>query len=202
MGDSIPPRPETASERPFVTIVSGLPRSGTSLMMNMLESGGMPVLVDNIRVPDVDNPRGYYEYEPVKSLKRDSSWVAASRGMAVKMVYLLIYDLPPGVDYRVLLMQRNLDEVLASQKAMLERLGKPARVDDARMAALFRNHLVKFADWVKERTNFRILDVDYNALVTDPEPIVDGIGRFLGGGLDLAAMARVVEPGLYRNRST
>lgn len=171
-------------------------------MMSMLESGGMPVLVDNIRAADVDNPRGYYEFEPVKSLKYDSSWVAASAGKAVKMVYLLIYDLPPGVDYRVLLMQRNLDEVLASQKAMLDRLGKPARVEDARMATLFRNHLVKFAQWVKERSNFKVLEVDYNALVTDPEPIVDGIGRFLGGRLDLGAMAGVVEPSLYRSRST
>jgi hypothetical protein len=202
MRDPSPMPLATASERPFVTIVSGLPRSGTSLMMKMLESGGMPVLVDNIRAPDVDNPRGYYEYEPVKALKDDNTWVAASCGKAVKMVYLLIYDLPPGVEYRVLFMQRNLDEVLASQKVMLERLGKPARLEDARLAVMFRNHLGKFANWVKDRPDYRVLDVDYNALVADPEPIAAEINRFLGGGLNVAAMAGTVEPSLYRNRAT
>jgi hypothetical protein len=198
--DSKAARPEKAA-RPFVTIVSGLPRSGTSLMMRMLESGGMPVLVDNVRSADEDNPRGYYEYEPVKALKNDHSWVAASCGKAVKMVYLLIYDLPPGLEYRVLFMQRNLDEVLASQRVMLERLGKPTRLEDARLAVMFRNHLTRFASWVKDRPNHRVLDVDYNALVANPEPVAAEIDRFLGGGLDVAAMAETVEPALYRNRA-
>jgi len=202
MSDTTPAHPATASARPFVTIVSGLPRSGTSLMMKMLEAGGMPVVVDNLRAADVDNPRGYYEYEPVKKLKNDSSWVASCHGKAVKMVYLLIYDLPPGIDYRVLFMHRNLEEVLASQRVMLERLGKPTRIDDAVIATMFRNHLGKFANWVRVRPNYQILDVDYNDLVTDPEPIVEGIDHFLGGGFDRAAMAHTVEPGLYRNRST
>ncbi len=200
--DSSPTPDAPASERPFVTIVSGLPRSGTSLMMKMLESGGMPVLVDHVRAADVDNPRGYYEFEPVKALKTDSTWVAESCGKAVKMVYLLIYNLPPGVEYRVLFMHRNLNEVLASQKVMLDRLGKPTRLEDARLAVMFQNHIVKFATWVKDRPNLRVLDVDYNALVTNPEPIVAEINRFLGGHLDVAAMAGTVEPSLYRNRAT
>ena len=130
-------------DRPFLTIVSGLPRSGTSLMMKMLEAGGLPVLVDNVREADVDNPRGYYEFEPVKALKSDASWVAPALGKAVKMVYLLLMDLPSDQDYRVVFMRRNLDEVLASQKAMLDRMGKPAPLDDARMAQLFRDQLAK-----------------------------------------------------------
>jgi hypothetical protein len=199
--DSTAARTQKAA-RPFVTIVSGLPRSGTSLMMRMLEAGGMPVLVDNQRAPDLDNPRGYYEFEPVKALKQVNTWVATSCGQAVKMVYLLIYDLPPGVEYRVLFMQRNLDEVLASQRVMLERLGKPARLEDARLAVMFRNHLVRFTDWVKDRSNFKVLDVDYNALVASPEPLAAEVNRFLGGGLEVSAMARTVEPGRYRNRAT
>ncbi len=192
----------TAPDRPFLTIVSGLPRSGTSLMMKMLEAGGLPVLVDHVREADVDNPRGYYEFEPVKSLKADASWVAPALGKAVKMVYLLLMDLPSDQEYRVVFMRRTLEEVLASQRAMLDRMGRPSPLDDARMAALFRDGLARFEAWVQDRPNFRLLDVSYNGLVTDPAPILPEVDRFLGGGLDLAAMARVVDPALYRNRGT
>jgi hypothetical protein len=192
----------TTSDRPFLTVVSGIPRSGTSLMMSMLDAGGIPVLVDNVREADVDNPRGYYEYEPVKALKRDVAWVAQSSGKAVKMVYLLVYDLPPDMEYRILFMHRQIDEVLASQRVMLERLGKPTRVDDGKMARLFENHLVRFTAWVKDRPNIRVLDVDYNKMVADPDPVAAEINQFLGGGLDTAAMAATVDPSLYRNRAT
>ena len=118
------------------------------------------------------------------------------------MVYLLLMDLPPDQEYRIVFMRRNLDEVLASQKAMLDRMGKPSPLDDARMAALFRDQLAKFDAWVKDRPNFRVLDVSHRDLVTDAAPILAEVDRFLGGGLDLDAMARVVEPTLYRNRGT
>ena len=190
-----------ATGRSFLTIVSGLPRSGTSLMMKMLEAGGMPVLVDNVREADVDNPRGYYEFEPVKQTKADATWVAGAVGKAVKMVYLLLLDLPAGYDYRVIFMRRNLDEVLASQKSMLGRLGKTSPLDDARMAALFRDQLARFDAWAVSRPNFTLLDVSYNGMVTDPAPLAREVDRFLGGGLDVDAMTRVVDPSLYRNRS-
>jgi hypothetical protein len=192
----------TTDDRPFLTVVSGIPRSGTSLMMSMLEAGGMPVLVDKVREADIDNPRGYYEYEPVKTLKSDSSWVAQSNGMAVKMVYLLVYDLPPDIPYRVLVMHRNMSEVLASQRVMLERLGKPSRVDDEKIAALFRNHLVKFAAWSKDRPNISVLDVDYNEMVADPGPVALAINDFLGGGLAIDKMVGSVDRSLYRNRAS
>src|SRR5262249_30630691 len=104
---------------PDIIIVSGLPRSGTSLMMQMLDGGGVPVLTDNIRAADTDNPRGYYEFEPVKATKRDATWLPAARGKAVKMVSQLLYHLPPGETYRVLFLERDLEEVLASQEKML-----------------------------------------------------------------------------------
>lgn len=191
----------TAQGRNFLTIVSGLPRSGTSLMMKMLEVGGIPVLVDNIREADVDNPRGYYEFEPVKQTKADPSWVGPALGKAVKMVYLLLLDLPREFEYRVVFMRRDLDEILASQKAMLERLGKSSPLDDARMAALFRDQLARFDAWVKDRPNFRVLDVSYNDVIADPGPRAVEIDRFLDGGLDVAAMTRAVDPTLYRNRA-
>ena len=84
---------------------------------------------------------------------------------------------------------------------MLERLGKSSTIADEKMAALFRNHLVKFAAWAKERPNIQVLDVNYNDMVADPVPIVAEIDRFLGGGLDTEQMARAVEPSLYRNRA-
>ena len=191
----------TAIARPFLTIVSGLPRSGTSLMMKMLETGGMEVLVDNVRTADIDNPRGYYEFEPVKQTKNDASWVAPALGKAVKMVYLLLLDLPSEYEYRVVFMRRNLDEVLASQKAMLERLGKTSPLDDARMAALFRDQLARFDAWSKGRPNLRLLDVSYNAAVADPAPVAAEVDRFLGGGLEVDAMSQIVDPLLYRNRA-
>lgn len=191
----------TAPDRNFLTIVSGLPRSGTSLMMKMLEAGGLPVLVDNLREADIDNPRGYYEFEPVKALKKDTSWVGPAQGKAVKMVYMLLYDLPPEAEYRVLFMRRNLNEVLASQKVMLERLGKTSPLDDDKMAAMFRSQLEKFDVWVKDKPNFRVLDVNYNQMVSDAAPLAAQVDQFLGGGLDVDAMARVVDPTLYRNRA-
>ena len=106
----------------FLTVVSGLPRSGTSMMMRMLEQGGLPVLIDGVRTADDDNPNGYYEFEAVKQTREDASWLEGSEGKAVKMVYRLLYDLPPDRAYRVLFMTRNLDEVLASQRVMLTRL--------------------------------------------------------------------------------
>jgi Sulfotransferase domain len=189
-------------DRPFLTVVSGIPRSGTSLMMRMLESGGMPVLIDQVRGADIDNPRGYYEYEAVKTLKHNASWVAQSSGKAVKMVYLLVYDLPADIEYRVLFMHRNIDEVLASQRVMLERLGKKSTIPDEKMATLFRNHLVKFNAWVKDRPNIQVMDVNYNDMVGDPAPIAAEINRFVGGGLNTEAMVGAVEPSLYRNRTT
>lgn len=168
----------------------------------MLDLGGMPVLTDRVRGADIDNPRGYYEYEAVKTLKENSSWVAGAVGQAVKMVYLLVYELPPEVEYRVLMMHRNLDEVLASQKAMLDRLGKSSPIDDATMASLFVTQLEKFAGWAKGRSNIKLMDVNYNELVADPAPMSARVNGFLGGRLDPEAMAQAVEPRLYRNRAT
>src|ERR1022692_2693155 len=95
----------------FVTVVSGIPRSGTSLMMQMLAAGGMPVLAGELRAPDEDNPRGYFEFEPVKRTKRDPAWLREAPGKAVKVVYLLLRDLPAGYDYRVIVMRRDLNDV-------------------------------------------------------------------------------------------
>jgi len=191
------------TEPTYVTIVSGLPRSGTSLMMRMLEAGGIPVITDGIREADEDNPRGYYEFEPAKRTREDASWLASAGGKVVKMVYRLLYDLPAGGPYRVVFMRRAIQEVLASQKKMLERSGREGGgADDAQMAALFARDLKQFDAWIAGRPGFSILNVSYNELLTDPMPPAVAVNRFLDHRLDVGAMAGVVEPALYRNRSS
>jgi hypothetical protein len=185
----------------FVTIVSGLPRSGTSLMMQILAAGGMPILTDGQRVADPDNLRGYFEFEAVKETKRNPAWLTDAVGRAVKMVHVLLYDLPAGYSYRVILMKRKLEEVLASQRVMLDRQGKKgANLSPAQLAVIYQKQLSQLEDWLSKQDHFRALTVSYNDLVAEPREPVQAINEFLDGGLDVEAMCRVVEPGLYRQR--
>jgi hypothetical protein len=193
----------TAATAEYLTIVSGLPRSGTSMMMRMLDAGGMPVLTDHVRTADDDNPNGYYEFEAVKHTKQNASWLDGSAGKAVKMVYRLVYDLPANRSYRVLFMRRKLEEVLASQRTMLERKGTPSdSANDAQIETLFRRELQSFYNWVANQRNIEMIDVDYNRIQSDPLAELAKVHEFLGGAVDLAAMAGVVDPYLYRNRSS
>ena len=188
-------------ERNFATIVTGLPRSGTSMMMQMLEAGGLPALADHVREADEDNPRGYYEFEPVKKTKQDASWLEGASGKVVKMVYRLLYDLPQDRQYAVVFMRRHLDEVLASQATMLARLGKDeGPLDREKMAALFVKQLADFDGWVARQDRFSVLHVDYGEVIADPLREAKRISEFLGGGLNTQAMAAVVAPSLHRQR--
>ena len=192
----------TNATRDYVTIVSGLPRSGTSMMMRMLEAGTLPVLVDEVRRPDDDNPPGYYEFEPVKQTKKDPSWLNMARGKAVKMVYRLLYDLPPGYDYHVIFMRRHMEEILTSQRKMLERNGKwDGTVSDDRIAKLYEAELRNCKAWIRRQPNVPVIDVSYNELLVDPAPHIMAISEFLGGNLDTHAMASVIQNTLYRNRA-
>jgi hypothetical protein len=205
-GESGPESASAASATPtpaakFVTIVSGLPRSGTSMMMRILEAGGMPVLTDDVREADPDNPRGYYEFEPVKELKQDASWVEGARGRAVKVIYKLVYDLPRGIPYRILFLQRDLAEVVASQEKMLERRGQPSGQVPAEMVVqMFQSEVLAFRNWVAAQRDIEVLYVDYAGLIARPQDGMQAVADFLGGDLDLGAMVRVAEPALYRNR--
>ncbi len=187
--------------RDYLTIVSGLPRSGTSMMMRMLDKGGLPVIIDEVRQADDDNPKGYYEYEPVKQTKEDPSWVEGSAGKCVKMVYRLLYDMPQDHQYRVLFMRREMDEVLASQKVMLERHGAAdGSVSDEQMAQLFRSQLADFENWVTKQRHIKMMEVNYNRVLSDPVAEIDRVSAFLEDDLDKDAMLAVVDPQLYRNR--
>jgi hypothetical protein len=184
---------------PEIVIVSGLPRSGTSLMMQMLHGGGVEVVTDHVRTADTDNPRGYYEYEQVKKIKQDTSWLPATRGKAFKMVSQLLYDLPPGERYRIIFMERDLDEVLLSQEKMLQRLGRPAGPREE-MKRAFKVHLQKLLEWLWRQPNMEVLCVSYNDLVERPAEQAARVSQLLGGGPDADKMAASVDPSLYRNR--
>jgi hypothetical protein len=185
----------------FVTLVSGLPRSGTSMMMRMLEAGGMPVLADHLRTADEDNPEGYYEFERVKKIEHDTAWLDEARGRVVKMISALLKHLPPEHRYKIVFMRRKLEEVLASQREMLIRRGKPAdSTGDARMAEYFTSHLRRVETWLAEQPNVDVLYVSYNELMQDPEVHCARVARFLGLPLDASRMASVASRSLYRQR--
>jgi hypothetical protein len=185
-----------------VVVVSGLPRSGTSMTMKMLEAGGLSSVSDGVRTADEDNPRGYFEDERVKDLAEDEdrSWLRGARGRAIKVISYLLKDLPESNNYRVLFMRRDLHEVLASQKKMLDRRGEVHDVPDEQMLEMYRNHLEKVQIMLRLREHLETLYVDYTAVIADPGTEAKRINQFLGGGLDLRPMAEVVDPDLYRNR--
>jgi len=186
----------------FITVVSGLPRSGTSMMMKILEAGGLPPLTDNLRTADEDNPKGYFEFERVKKMPDgDISWVEDAQGKAVKVISALLEHLPPAYTYRVLFMQRKIDEILASQKQMLVRSGKPTdQVSDEQLAEMYDKHLVKVNAWLDEQTNFSVIYLDYNAMLADPTKYARQVNQFLDNSLNPQEMAGVVDPNLYRQR--
>jgi hypothetical protein len=186
-----------------VVVVSGLPRSGTSMMMRMLDVGGFPVLVDNIRTPNEDNPQGYYEFERVKKMPDgDFAWLKDAQGCAVKVLAVLLTHLPDNYTYKVLFMRRHMQEMLDSQRAMLVRRGEQTdRVDDSEMARLFDKHLADLYAWMDARPNVQYLEVDYNAVLEDPSFWAPKVQQFLGVKLDIPGMISVVDLTLYRQRS-
>ncbi len=190
-----------ASSAP-VTVVSGLPRSGTSMMMMMLEAGGLPALTDRIRGADDDNPKGYYEFEPVKKTKTDASWVGQAQGRVVKIVHMLLYDLPADFDYRVVLMRRDPSEVVRSQQAMLQRQGRTgASLSPQRLAAVFQQQLERLGTWLGAQSNFTFIEIDHGRVIREPAEEAARVAAFLDDELDVTAMAAAVDRDLYRQRS-
>jgi hypothetical protein len=185
-----------------VTVVSGLPRSGTSMMMRMLEAGGLPVLVAGLRTADEDNPRGYYEFERVKQLADDTGWLPEARGKGGKIISALLLHLPPCEHYRIVFMRRDLGEVLASQREMLRRRGEPTDATaDEEMARFFTSHLRRVEGWLAAQPHCAVRYVSYNDLLREPGPLVEEVAAFLGDGLDPERMREVVSQRLYRQRS-
>lgn len=195
---------EKKQQRAFIPIVSGLPRSGTSLMMNMLAAGGVEPLTDELRTADDDNPVGYFEFEDVKKLiQGENSWLARSNGKAVKVISTLLPYLPDGYNYRIIFMRRAMQEVLASQRKMLVNRGEdPNKISDTQMAEYFEKNLQQSERWLNSHPNAKWIDINYKQLIANPKPLVAEINRFLDGGLDEDKMLAAIDPSLYRNRAT
>lgn len=185
-----------------IVVVSGLPRSGTSMMMKMLEAGGIPPLTDEIREADTDNPRGYFEFERVKKLEKgDTAWLPQAEEKAVKVISALLKHLPDTYDYKIIFMQRHMPEILASQRKMLVHRGEDdKRMDDERMAELFERHLDAVQQQLAQQENMDVLYVHYSEALQDPQTVAEAVVRFLGQELDVERMVGVVDPALYRNR--
>ena len=184
----------------FVTVVTGLPRSGTSMLMQMLAAGGIPALSDGQRQADDDNPRGYYEFEPVKRLQKDSSWLSEAQGKAVKIIAQLLPNLPP-LNFRLIFMDRDLDEVVRSQRRMLQRSGRQGgTLADSQLSDVYAKQLSALGK-VLRRGRIPVLRISHRQCIEDPSTVAGEVNRFLGGKLDCTAMTVAVDRNLYRQRS-
>ena len=187
-----------------IIVVSGLPRSGTSVMMSMLAAGGVELLEDQVREPDVDNPEGYHEFELTKQLQKepDKSWLASAQGKAVKVISELLKELPDSYYYKIIFMDRDLREVVASQNKMLRRREQdPVISPDDQVVEVFERHLRLTRRWLQNRPNFEVLEVVYGSVVNDAGSAVARVNAFLGGELRVDGMSDVVDSSLYRNRA-
>ena len=185
----------------MIIVVSGLPRSGTSMMMKMLEATNITILTDKIREADEDNIEGYYEDERTKTLHKDNSWISDAEGKAVKVISYQLPHLPPNHHYSIIFMERKIEEVLASQRKMMDRIGEPQNdVSDKVMSSIFKKHLNEVYSWLKKQHNIKTLYVSYNETLNDPETTAEKIEKFLQRNLNVEKMMHVVNPKLYRQR--
>ena len=185
-------------------VVTGLPRSGTSMLMQMLAAGGLGVVSDGMRAADEDNPRGYLEFGPVKNLLKDSKWLFEGRGKAIKIVAPLLAAVPEGLACRVILSERDLDEVLDSQDRMLVRRNQPLDATPERRRMLkdeYARTLGRLKAMLARRPGTQLLVMEHRDVISDPLVSAQKVNEFLGGGLDVGKMAAVIDPALHRNRA-
>lgn len=188
------------SGKETIYIVSGLPRSGTSMMMQILEAGGMAVVTDKIRQADPDNPRGYYEFEKAKSIEKDTSWLDECKGKALKMISALVAHLPLDRKYKIIFMERDLKEVVKSQKIMLERADRAgSTLSDDELIKKFEIHLDDTKKWLACRNNIEVIYINYNRMIEYPDKCLEKIDDFLEIKLNMQEMKKAVDKKLYRN---
>lgn len=193
---------EAAAEQKDIIVVSGLPRSGTSMMMKMLAEGGLQTVTDSLRTADDDNPNGYFEFEPVKQMTEGNiKWLEGASGRVVKVISALLEHLPSKYHYKVIFMERPLKEVLASQKKMLVNRSESSAVGDAEMEEQFRKHLAAIKYWLARQPNIEVLYMDYVKMLAAPASYCPAIVDFLGIPVDAGKMQAVPNERLYRNRA-
>jgi hypothetical protein len=183
----------------MITIVTGLPRSGTSMMMQLLSAGGITLLSDNLRKADINNPKGYYEFEPVKRIKEDASWLGQAEGRAVKIIAQLVTELPPELPYRIIFMRRNIEEVVLSQNAMLKRLQKTGGgLEPERLRAIYRQQVEKAEAFLRGLPKAQVCSIEYASILRSPESYFSVLEYCTGKSLDRVAMRTIVDPRLHR----
>lgn len=189
-------------KRPII-IVSGLPRSGTSMMMKILAEGGLSVVSDQSRTADEDNPNGYFELELVKQMSEGNiEWLAGASGKVVKVISGLLEHLPQEYSYKVIFMEREIKEILASQRKMLAHRNEELKANDVEIEQQFQRHLSALKPWLARRPNMEVLYVSYNALMADPQLLCRRLIDFTSMSLDLGRMLSVPSRELYRNRAS
>ncbi len=186
-----------------IIVVSGLPRSGTSMMMKMLAEAGLPILTDALREADDDNPNGYYEFELVKKLPDgQNKWLADANHKVVKIISALLEHLPTNYRYKIIFMEREPSEILASQQKMLANRSEKSEIGDAEMREQFQKHLAAIKYWLARQPNMEVMYVDYNKMIAKPENYCQAIADFLAIPVDVSKMLAVPNERLYRNRAT
>lgn len=191
------------SKKQPIVVVSGLPRSGTSMMMRILAEGGLPVVTDELRRADSDNPNGYFEFETVRQMAEGNvAWLENARGKAVKVISALLEYLPPNYSYKIIYLERDLHEVLASQHKMLENRNEKPTASDAEIELQIHQHMSVMKPWLVRQPNMEVMFVNYNALMKNPERCCEQISDFIELPLDQNRMRAVPDQHLYRNRTT
>lgn len=189
------------SHRQPVIVVSGLPRSGTSMMMKMLAKGGVEVVSDHQRTADDDNPDGYFEFELVKKLgENQTQWLGNAQGKVVKIISSLLEFLPRDYQYKIIFMERDLQEVLVSQQKMLRNRQEQTMVSDVELRTQFEKHLAAIKYWLARQPNMEVTYVKYNEVVLNPEYYANHIAQFIDQPLNIDDMMSVPNQSLYRNR--
>ena len=189
------------SKKQPIVIVSGLPRSGTSMMMRILAEGGLPVITDELRRADVDNPNGYFEFETVRQMSEGNvDWLANANGKAVKVISALLEYLPSNYSYKIIFLERDIREILESQRKMLAHRNEKATGAEAEIELQIQKHLSVMKPWLVRQPNIEVLFVNYNTLMTQPEPLCEQITEFLELPLNQTRMLAVPDKQLYRNR--
>ena len=194
------PTKQDLKKQPII-IVSGLPRSGTSMMMKMLAEGGVPVITDELRRADPDNPKGYFEFETVRQMPAGNiEWLEHARGKAVKVISALLEYLPSDYDYKIIFLEREIQEILASQHKMLDHRNEKPKAEDKEIEQQIKGHLSVMKPWLVRQPNMEVLYINYNQLMTKPEPSCEQVAAFLDLPLNQTRMLAVPDRQLYRNR--
>ncbi len=183
-----------------ILVVSGLPRSGTSLMMQILKQASISLLVDDQRTADESNPQGYFEYQPVKKLKNDDSWLPLALGKAVKIVSPLLFYLPDQFEYKIIFMRRQLDEIIESQNKMLKNQRSLTNEEKLKLRQRLANHLLQVHQYLAHKQNMQVVKIDFNHLLKNPEAELLRLVQFLGLTISIEKLKTVIKPDLYRSR--